>query len=288
MDVDNGLRAKILLARLSVLLDKSKGTEITFDFNNVKFIAANQFSVLGAMFDDFCKEKGSHIYVSNLTPKLKIVMQKNGFGNLFGFPSIGDKFHTTIPYRQFTTNESMEFEKYLLLNIFQRNDIPYMSVAAQNTIIDNILEVFNNVKEHTTSENVYACGQFFPKSKMLYFTIVDIGETIKDNVIEYFEKRNIELESNNYIEWAMKEGNSTRTKGSPGGLGFSMLSRFIELNKGLLSIMSDNECYEFRTNKCRMMPMECSFRGTIVTVGINMDDSFSYLAIDDNIEQVIF
>ena len=218
----------------------------------------------------------------------KKVMQKNGFGDMLGFTAIKDTFHTVIPYHRFSRDESMEFEKYLILHIFQRNDIPYMSEAAQNTIIDNILEIFNNVKEHTTSQYVYACGQFFPRSSMLYFSIVDIGETIKENVEQYLEMKNIELDKGSYIEWAMETGNSTRVKGSPGGLGFSMLSRFIELNKGTLSIVSGCECYEFAGKGYRTCLMEYSFRGTIVTVGINMKDTFSYLAINDSIEQIIF
>ncbi|MCI5620530.1 MAG: FAM114 family protein [Lachnospiraceae bacterium] len=287
-DIDNGLKAKNLLARLSEILSSAKENEISISFEEVSFIAANQLAVLGALFDEFCGASGKQIYINDLSPRLKMVMQKNGFGQRIGLEPIMDRFHTTIPYREFQTNESDEFEKYLILNIFQRNDIPMMSDAAKNTIIDNILEVFNNVKEHTTSKSVYACGQFFPKSKKMYFSIVDVGETIKENVVNYFELMKKDLETSNYIEWAMKEGNSTRNNDSPGGLGFSMLSRFIELNKGELSIVSDNECYEFKVNKYRTSQMSYRFMGTIVTVAINMRDTFSYLSVNNNIEQIIF
>lgn len=288
VDIDNGFKSKRLLAQLSEVLNEHRGTEITIDFGKIKFIAANQLSVLGALFDDFCSMGDSTIYVSNLSGKLKQVMQKNGFGSYIGLETMKDRFHTTIPYQFFAINESDEFERYLLMNIFQRDDIPNMSEQARNTIIDNILEVFNNVKEHTSSNNVYASGQFFPKSAMLYFTIADIGETIKDNVFKFFEHRNEDVVDINCIEWAMQEGNSTRIKGTPGGLGFSVLSRFVELNKGELSIVSDNECYEFNKGKYRNRLLDHRFRGTIVTVGINMKDTFSYLAVDNTIAQIIF
>ncbi len=292
IDIDNELKAKNLLAKLSEVLYNSKENEITINFEYVSFIAANQLAVLGALFDEFCSIPDKHIYLYNLSPKLESVMKKNGFGKRLGYDQLKDEFHTTIPYRQFETHESIEFEKYLTMNIFQRNDIPSMSEAAKNTIIDNTLEVFNNVKEHTTSKFIYACGQFFPKSEKLYFSIVDIGETIKENVIDYFAEMEHsmenEIDSHSYIEWAMQEGNSTRKEDSPGGLGFSMLSRFIELNRGELSIVSDDECYEFKKNKYRTSKMKYRFKGTIVTVAINMRDSFSYLAINDSIEQIIF
>lgn len=292
IDIDNGLKTKNLMALLSEQLLNINDPEICFDFEKVRFIAANQLAIFGALFDSFCADKDTSIYIANLRIRLKTVMQKNGFGKRLGYEPLLDKFNTTIPYMEFGINDSFEFEKYLIMHIFQRTDIPFLSENAKNTIIDNILEVFNNVKEHTSSSTVYACGQFFPKSEKLYFTIVDIGETIKENVINYFEltDKNIEeeLEGCSCIEWAIKEGNSTRKEDSPGGLGFSVLSQFIELNKGELSILSDDECYEWLNGKYRTTNVKHKFRGTVVTVAINMSDSFSYLSIDDKIEQIIF
>ncbi len=290
-NIDNGLKTKNLMASVSEQLSNINDKEVCFDFEKVNFIAANQFAILGALFDDFCAEE-KNIYVANLSTQLKTVMQKNGFGKRLGYEPLLDRFNTTIPYMEFGINDSFEFEKYLIMHIFQRADIPSMSENAKNTIVDNILEVFNNVKEHTSSSTVYICGQFFPKSEMLFFTIVDIGETIKENVIDFFKMtdRNIEeeLENCSCIEWAIKEGNSTRKVDSPGGLGFSVLSQFVELNKGQLSILSDDECYEWINGKYRTTKVRHKFRGTVVTVAINMSDSFSYLAIDDKIEQIIF
>lgn len=292
VDIDNGLKANNVLSQLSEVLESEKEKEVRINFDGVGFIAANQLAVLGALFDEFCVKKEAHIYLDNLKPNLRQVMQKNGFGQNIGLDPIKDRFHTTIPYKHFRISESTEFEKYLIMHIFQRTDIPVMTEAAKNAITDNILEVFNNVKEHTSASYVYACGQFFPKSKKIYFSIVDIGETIKENVDNYFKDMGIckkdELRESNHIQWAMMEGNSTRKENSPGGLGFSILSKFIALNKGELSIVSDDECYEFKSNKYRTRQLAHRFKGTIVTVAINMSDTFSYLAINDSIEQIVF
>ena len=40
--------------------------------------------------------------------------------------------------------------------------------------------------------------------------------------------------------------------------------------------------------KYRNRLLDHRFRGTIVTVGINMKDTFSYLAVDNTIAQIIF
>lgn len=285
VNIDNGRRAHNTLALLSEKLNKHKGEAIAIDFKKVTFIAANQMAVFSALFDSFCANENSSIVIRNVSQKLSNVMRKNGFGRMLGMESREDNFHTTIPHRHFFISEIDEFEKYLLFNIFQRNDIPVMTSEAKNAIIDNILEIFNNVKEHTSTRNIYSCGQFFPKSSVLFFTIVDIGETIKYNVDRY---GGLELGVCNRIQWAMQEGNSTRKNGTPGGLGFSVLSKFVRLNQGQLYIVSDDECYEFCKGKERYGNLKYSFQGTIVTVAINMDDNFSYLSVDKNIEPIIF
>lgn len=288
VNIDNGYQAHNILSLLSEKLEKYKGTEVVIDFKNVEFVAANQFAVLSAVFDDFCNVNGSKLTINNLSNKLEMVMKKNGFGRMLGLEHAIDNYHTTIPHKCFHTNEIVEFERYLLINIFQRDNLPAMTNDAQNAIIDNVLEVFNNVKEHTTTSKIYACGQFFPRSSYLYFSIVDIGETIKYNVMNYLQHDSVPVGYNTYIQWAMKEGNSTRGKGTPGGLGLSVLSKFISLNRGELYIVSDDECYEFSKGKERYGNLEHKFKGTIVTISINMNDNFVYLTRNNDIEQIIF
>lgn len=287
-NINNSRMANNMLAELSEILDKSRGKKLAIDFMNVQFIAANQLSVLAALFDDYCKDGISKIQIHHLNQKLKLVMQKNGFGEHLGLPKMNDIHKTTIPHRFFGVNQSNEFEKYILIYIFQREDIPAMSDTARHVIIDNFLEIFNNVKEHTIADTIHACGQFFPKSKMLYFTIVDIGKTIEENVRSYFEIKNINMQERYCIEWAIKEGNTTRMANSPGGLGLSVINQFIEMNEGELYVISGNEVYEFSKTKRRFFRNDYFFRGTIVTIGINMNDEFAYLAVNDNLEQIIF
>lgn len=287
-DIDNGIKSNECLAELSSVLYENEYDELQLNFEKVRFIAANQLAVIAAIVEELCIRKGKTVALGNITNKVRLVMQKNGFGKHLQLEPKADKFHTTIPYQFFRIDESEEFERYLLLHIFQREDIPRMSERARNTIIDYFLEIFNNVKEHANAGYIYSCGQFFPKSNILYFTICDIGKTIPDNVKDYLKEISRGKDEEYCIEWALKEGNSTRTNDSPGGLGLSMINRFIELNKGRLMVMSGNEIYEYSKNKSRFLISESCFRGTIVTIGINMSDSFSYLAINDNIEQILF
>ena len=82
-------------------------------------------------------------------------MQKNGFNRYFTWDNLDDIYHNT--------EHLGDFERYLLLNVFSRNNLPIMNSVYKNSIIDNFLEMFNNVIDHANSSYVYVCGQFFRK-----------------------------------------------------------------------------------------------------------------------------
>lgn len=223
---------------------------------------------------------------SNIHPKVKNVMQMNGFRKYFSWERVTDKFHSTIEYRIFqaTTQNLEEFEKYLLINVFNRADMPTMSVNVKNRIIDSFLEMFNNVLDHANSKCVYVCGQYFHKNGKLIISIVDEGKTIKENVGEYLEK----LEEINSLEWAIVPGNSTKSNSAPGGLGFSILLEFLKLNKGNFTLISDNESYEVSNKGSRFISLNGNFPGTIVSITFNLHDDFSYILREEKSDDIIF
>lgn len=287
-NIDIGYNAHSRLSELAALLEDTCADEIFLDFSGVDFFASNQFAALGCILDTYrIGHPESKIYITYLGKKLKKTIQKNGFYIHFGFEKLPDTYNTVIPYTIFNIEQISEFEKYIILRIFDRRDIPKMSEMVKSKIIDNILEIFNNVKEHTCSEKIYTCGQYFPKSSFLYLTIVDSGETIPYNVNRYHYNLGI-IPPANPLEWAMKAGNTTRTAKTPGGLGLSLLQDFIELNEGKLYIVSGNETYEKTGNSNRHKYMEAPFPGTIVTVAFNLSDASVYHMASENVSEIIF
>ncbi|MCM1122078.1 MAG: hypothetical protein NC416_05805 [Eubacterium sp.] len=275
-NIDTSYNSHTRLSELYTQLIHMQSKEVHLDFSKVDFIASNQFAILGCILDTYrTKHPHTTIYFSYLNKNIQKTIQKNGFNMHLGFNKLPDTYNTTIPYTIFHINEINEFEKYIILRIFERQDIPKMSELVKSKIIDNILEIFNNVKEHTHSNKVYTCGQYFPKSSLLYFTIVDSGETIPYNVNTYCNNINIEL-PDKPLEWAIAPGNTTRQVDTPGGLGLSLLRDFIELNNGKMYIVSGNETYEQNGINNRHMYMDYSFPGTIVTVAFNLLDDSMY------------
>lgn len=102
IDINNGIKAKNLLACLSELLDSTNENEIVINLKEVSFIAGNHLAVLGAIFDAFCSSPGKRIRIEDLSPQLKLVMRKNGFGRRIGLEPTEDMYHTTIHVGSFS------------------------------------------------------------------------------------------------------------------------------------------------------------------------------------------
>ena len=269
------------------IINSEENNRILLDFSKVSFISANLLSILGACVDNKIAKSKERISVLNLNGKIKRVMQKNGYNQYFEWEHIDDTYNSTVDYKVFRANteQLVEFEKYLQLNIFSRRELPIMNEAFKSEIIDNFLEMFNNVIDHAHSENVYACGQYFPRSEDLAFTIVDIGKTINQNVVEYFESLGEEFKDNS-LKWAITLGNSTKVSSAPGGLGFGVLLEFLKSNNGCFDLLSGNEFYSLNKKKERYYVLGNRFPGTIVTIKINLSDDSIYL-LDDKRENII-
>ena len=280
----NDLNTYIKLIELYHLLDSEHQKSILLDFAQVNFLSANLLAVLGCCVENTIVQRGHRVAINKIHPKIKDVMRRNGFNKYFAWDDLEDIYHSTMDYASFkaTTNNLVFFERYLLLNIFSRKELPIMDSSYKNCIIDNFLEMFNNVIDHAESPYVYVCGQYFPKSSNLSFSIVDQGKTIKRNVMEYLSE-NADSPPDNTLKWAILPGNSTKMEYAPGGLGFSTLLEFLKQNRGSFILISDNEVYEIQSGKERFKKLSLAFPGTIVTITINLKDEHFYLLNNDNL-----
>lgn len=277
------------LIALYHILNSSDHEKIILDFSNVTFLSANLLAVLGCCVDNTMLKRNHKIALRGLNSKIKTIMQKNGFNKYFTWEHLEDALHHTMSYEIFqsTTEHLVDFERYLVINIFSRDNMPAMNTAYKNCIIDNLLEMFNNVIDHANSDHVYVCGQYFPKNLNLCFSIVDLGRTIYENVTAYFKNKTIDFPDNS-LAWAILPGNSTKTSEAPGGLGFSTLLSFLKLNNGYFTLISDKELYDLRSGKEYFYSLASSFPGTIVTITINLTDNQMYIFDENKNNFIVF
>lgn len=287
-DIDSGYAAHNQLSSLAFKLNNADCDRLIIDISNVHFIASNQFAVLGCLLDNY---KRQHEHVSlilrGIQSPIQEMIQKNRFGvHHFDLSPLPDIHNTVIPYKAFHVQEINEYELYLTLKLFSRNDLPVMSSSLKNLIQDYLLEVFKNVTDHTSSDYVYTCGQYFPKASLLYFTIVDSGETIPYNVTRYFQKNGQAL-PNNSLQWALMQGTTTSSEAGPRGIGLYLIKNFIQENQGKIIIVSGQECYEFSSYRECYQRLEYPFPGTIVTLAFNLRNTSVYASGSEKME-IIF
>lgn len=276
-NIQNGYKSHNQLCKLACELQNTTSANILIDLSKASFIAANLFPVLGAIFSNYKRKMSSEsmLRVKGLTNSILDTAQKNGFSTYFGMKKIPDVNNTVIPYQQFLVDDIDEYERYLTINLFTRNDLPQMSSDASDSIRDSLLELFKNVKDHTSSESIFTCGQYFSESRMLFFTIADIGETIPYNVIKHHKQYNIQIPEYT-LQWALTAGNTTSIGETPRGIGFTLIKEFVNLNNGSLYIVSKDETYEIARKKERYKKLDYPFPGTFVTVGFNLNDDAIY------------
>lgn len=291
-DLQNGFRSHECLSKLAYEFKSTMATKVKLDLTGVNFIASNLFSVLGCIFYEYMRRNpdSDALYISGIQPRIKETIQKNGFYVHLGLDKIPDVHNTVIPYKYFKVNQIEEYERYLTLNLFTGKVgeiLPCMSSKVGDEISDSLLELFKNISDHTTSDYVFTCGQYFPNSSMLFFTIVDTGETIAYNVNNYHTSHKL-VQPNNPLQWAIENGNSTSLSEKPRGIGLSIIRNFILSTKGSFYIFSNYDTFEIHHTHERFKKLHYPFPGTAVTIGFNLPEISNYYSNTNNYETIQF
>lgn len=253
---------------------------IEISFKNVSWFEANLVSVLGAIIEDLELRKNIVKIVERTNIKNDIFI-RNQFLTEFGFEKIEDKFSTQIPYKKFKETESEEYNQYIQKELLEKAEFPKLSKRLQKEINLTIYELFENARTHGNCKHIHTCGQFYPQRKKLHVTIVDTGNTIVSNVVNFF--KSLSMKSSECIDWAMISGNTTKTGKISGGLGLGLIFDFINLNKGNMQVISSNGYWELREGKKFMSDLNFSFIGTIVNLEFDLQNPDTFYHFKDEI-----
>lgn len=250
------------------------GNHVELDFSRCSFFEANMAAVLFAVVARL-RARSNNVKLCNLQSGIITIFRKNRFLNHFDTDTLPDKYRTTLPFAVFDAQLNQEKFHVYLENHMQGKDLPKMSEGAIKQFHRSLFEIFANAGEHSKSNwGIFVCGQFFPKKKRIDFTIVDAGVGIVENVRQFTQRT--DMTPNDAIEWALRSGNSTRTKSHPGGLGFDFIKNFIHKNQGKLQIISEMGYYEFSQGHDKFQILAHEFPGTCVNIEVNTQDSKAY------------
>jgi hypothetical protein len=255
----------------------SEDYTIVFDFSKVFFFEANLCAVLGTIIE-ILESKGKKIVLENFNNAVETILRKNGFLTHYGYDSINDHYLTSIKYQKFNPKaieDDSNFEKYIETELLSKSDFPSHSKLLGKHITLRIFELYENARTHGLCNFIHACGQYFPRKaeKPLNITIVDTGKNFQENVCQFLNKNVNAIDA---IDWAIKNGNTTKTGNISGGLGLDLIFQFIQHNKGKIQIISSNGFWEWHRGQTTKLFLNNSFNGTIANLRFNLNDNSYY------------
>jgi len=246
---------------------------VELDLSFCSFFEANMAAPLYAVIARL-RDELNDVTITNVPVGVSTILRKNKFLSVFNQPELTDTNQTTLPFKILKLTAGDQFNDYLDTYMRGRG-IPTMSEALTKRFRQSLFEMFLNATIHSQSKaGIFVCGQFYPNKHRLDFTIADAGVGIRENVRRY--TGNEKLNSRKAIEWAMTEGNTTKTGNQPGGLGLKLIKDFIQMNGGKIQVVSRFGYYKFSANGEFTQKMNNDFPGTCINIEINTEDTSSY------------
>lgn len=250
-----------------------KNKRVILNFSKTRWFEANLTAVLGAILTD-SKINNNVIIIDKISASIKRILRKNHFLKKLEIEDdLEDTYGTTIKYYEFSAEEKDEFQKYIKNEFLPKININMTEEFTKDFRVA-LEELFQNARLHGRCSSIYACGQFYFSHKTVKFTIVDLGDTIIENVKNKFNDNSIKADS--AIEWATIDGNTTRKEGETGGIGLPLLIDFLQSNKGKMQIISSNGYWEKGYGERYSSCYKNEFPGTIVNIEVNVSDNKKY------------
>lgn len=257
---------------------------INFDLEIIQWFNACLCAPLGAILDKLNNDSWVTAKIKPMLGKANNILQRNEFLSYFGFEKIHDNKNTAIRYLKLQPSDSRFFNSYITNELINHPALPSLSEPLKKKITESIYEMFVNAQSHSQTKFIYTCGQFFPNNHSIWFSITDLGVGFKHNINNRFGK---ELTSAQAIEWAVKNGHTTKIN-ITGGIGLAILKEFIARNHGTMQIVSGDGFYSFSANDESSTTLDFEFPGTIITMEFKTDDKNSYCLKSEISEEDIF
>lgn len=238
--------------------------DILLDFDGVEWMDANLCAILDSIIFVLNRENGHRFYIGqhHIEGKFEI-FRRNGFlGASTGNNVLIDNRDTTVRMTRFSTDSDREFCTYIGDSLFGNQAFQGMP-EMKTTLLEHFLEIFANIQTHANTEGpVFACGQFYPKTNRLKFTLVDIGVGFLDPIMKF---TNSQVSSaSDAITWALQEKNTTKAD-APGGMGLSYLNSFCCENNHGFQIVTSGTCWTNEKTLVNFWPVS-NFPGTAISL----------------------
>jgi hypothetical protein len=243
--------------------------KIVIDFNYCTFLDHRGVAFLGGIIHLIKKYRGHITFAwDTLSRKIRMNLAQNGFLQEFS-DNIEPWQGNSVPFRY-----DVDYTKGILQYLAEQwlgRDWINISTQLREAIIGNVSEIYANAFDHSQSPiGIFSCGQHYPNEKRLALTAIDFGVGIVSKVRSMPHLSTVSTEE--ALQWAFQEGNSTRT-GISGGTGLTLLHSFIAENRGTLTICTNDGKVEISDGKIEYTSTNRPFSGTLVNIDLQCDES---------------
>lgn len=262
----------IYLADLQTEIKESNEDTIILDFRDTKYIHAMFTAFIGALCIWAKSYEKNVKYIVRTNTLLYKYIIDSGLDDYFKNKKYSADNPNSIPFKEIQMNDESVIE---YTNSILAHTPVKLTPTADEALFKNIYELFNNALVHSEAKNgIYGCGHWLPKKRELVFSVYDTGIGIPTSIQN---KTNTNITSKEAIEWAFSPINSTLQliNGIPRGVGLSSFLKFIQLNKGYLSIVSKDICYIYNNSE-KYHSLTHPIEGTIISFIIRSDSEHIY------------
>jgi hypothetical protein len=235
---------------------------VYLDFKQITWISGNMCALFSAILYKLKKENQLNFFIDR--ENYAFIKSKLNFLFLNGFIEDFVKMpysRTAVVLTKFDKSEDEKFLIYIENELFGNEGMQIKE--RKKDMVLSFLEIFTNVQLHArTDEPIFACGQYFPKSKELHFTLVDLGVGYLKPIEEFTKGKTNTAEA--AIEWAIK-GNSTKIT-APGGTGLIGILDYCKETNGLLNIITGDTYWVSDAQITFQIPEFC---GSVINLRFN-------------------
>lgn len=265
--------------------DIKPGDIVTIDISRTVFFASELTAILSAIIERWLSD-GVHVKLtSTKIEPVDQMFRRNGFYSSFkNEPIMNDAYGTYLPLFSEYSQATEAIEKFLNESVFKNEHWPANSSLASHemeTINSAIFEIARNINEHSGSNRLFMCGQFYPTIHQLRFTLVDTGSGIADNVYNQLSELKAPKQTKTLlknasdasrIDWATDRGNSTKAN-IASGMGLYDIKSSL-LGHGEFTIVANSGFWK-QTSEGRIIKqkMNVRYHGTILHLLFNIDQN---------------
>lgn len=254
----------------------SKCKKLCFEFTDCEHLNAAVSVIIGTLpeYARLCEKRVKYHFPDQTNHPIFKFMKKVGMYKYYMKDEIDYTGDDVIPFDCIIDEDMMDKYADMIMSLAPIQ----MQKEAQDILSSYIYEIYQNSLFHSNSPiGVFTSGCWMKNKKEFAFSIYDMGMGIPETIRKYMKMSS--LDSEKCLKLAFLDGFSTSSNHSINrGLGLTRLESFIRLNKGRMSIYTDDICCLIQgCQEKEFIKLDKPIKGTLIIVNIMADEKHIYV-----------